>query len=135
MARVGVTNMACYMRGVTATHHQAAAVPGARQRRPPVVTDDLDGVGIGLSWPTIDDGVGGDVRIQGFLGFSSSFVPCEESRFHKRTKHIKRRFNSISDQVREGDIEIFKIHTDLNVADPLTKPLSRAKHDHVTPRM
>ena len=22
-----------------------------------------------------------------------------------------------------------KIHTDLNVADPLTKPLSRAKHD------
>ena len=28
-----------------------------------------------------------------------------------------------------GDIEICKIHTDLNVADPLTKPHSRAKHD------
>ena len=28
------------------------------------------------------------------------------------------------------DIEIFKIHTDLNVADPLTKLLSQAKHDH-----
>ena len=27
------------------------------------------------------------------------------------------------------DIEICKIHTDLNVADPLTKPLPRAKHD------
>ena len=27
-------------------------------------------------------------------------------------------------------IEICKIHTDLNVADPLTKPLSQAKHDH-----
>ena len=54
---------------------------------------------------------------------------AEESRFHKRTKHVKRRFNSIHDQVKEGDIEIFKIHTDLNVADPLTKPLSRAKHD------
>ena len=27
------------------------------------------------------------------------------------------------------DIEICKIHTDLNVADPLTKLLSRAKHD------
>ena len=49
---------------------------------------------------------------------------AKESRFHKRTKHIKRRFNSIRDQVKEGDIEIFKIHTDLNVADPLTKPLS-----------
>ena len=53
----------------------------------------------------------------------------KESRFHKRTKNIKRRFNSIRDQVKEGDIEICKIHTDLNVVDPLTKPLPRAKHD------
>ena len=28
------------------------------------------------------------------------------------------------------DIEICKIYTDLNEADPLTKPLSQAKHDH-----
>ena len=28
------------------------------------------------------------------------------------------------------DIEICKIHADLNVADPLTKLLSQAKHDH-----
>ena len=54
---------------------------------------------------------------------------AKESRFHKRTKHIKRHFNSIRDQVKEGDIEICKIHTDLNVADLLTKPLPRAKHD------
>ena len=31
--------------------------------------------------------------------------------------------------LKVGDIEICKIHTDLNVADPLTKPLPRAKHD------
>ena len=49
---------------------------------------------------------------------------AKESRFHKRTKHIKRPFNSIRDQVKEGDIEICKIHMDLNVADLLTKPLS-----------
>ena len=49
---------------------------------------------------------------------------AKESIFHKRTKHIKRRFNSIRDQVKEGDIEICKIHTELNVADPLTKLLS-----------
>ena len=54
---------------------------------------------------------------------------AKESRFHKTTKHIKRRFNSFWDQVQVGDIEIWKIHTDLNVADPLTKPLPRAKHD------
>ena len=54
---------------------------------------------------------------------------AKESRLHKRAKHIKRHFNSFRDQVKEGDIEICKIHTDLNVADPLTKPLPRAKHD------
>ena len=32
------------------------------------------------------------------------------------------------------DIEICEIHTDLNVADPLTKPLSQAKHDHTLVR-
>ena len=41
----------------------------------------------------------------------------KESKFHKRTKHIKSCFNSICDQVKEGDIEICKLHTDLNVAD------------------
>ena len=28
------------------------------------------------------------------------------------------------------DIEVCKIHTDLNLVDPLTKLLSQAKHDH-----
>ena len=47
----------------------------------------------------------------------------------KKTRHIKRRFNSIRENVQDGDIEICKVHTDLNIADPLTKPLPRAKHD------
>ena len=64
-----------------------------------------------------------------FCGNTGAIALAKESRFHKRTKHIKRRFNSIRDQVKEGDIDICKIHTDLNVADPLTKPLPRAKHD------
>ena len=53
----------------------------------------------------------------------------KEPRFHKKTRHIKRRFNSIHDAIKEEDINICKVHTDLNVADPLTKPLPRAKHD------
>ena len=59
-----------------------------------------------------------------FCDNTGAIALAKESRFHKRTKHIKRRFNSIRDQVKKGDIEICKIHTDLNVADPLTKPLS-----------
>ena len=31
---------------------------------------------------------------------------AKENRFHKRTKHIKRRFNSIRNYVKDGDIEV-----------------------------
>ena len=64
-----------------------------------------------------------------FCDNTGAIALAKESRFHKRTKHIERRFNSIHDQVKEGDIEICKIHMDLNVTDPLTEPLSRGKHD------
>ena len=64
-----------------------------------------------------------------FCDNTDEIALAKESRFHKRTKHIKRRFNSIHHQVSKGYIEICKRHTDVNVADPLTKPLPRAKHD------
>ena len=64
-----------------------------------------------------------------FCDNTGAIALAKESRFHKRTKHIKRHFNSIRDQVKERDIQICKIHTDPNVADPFTKPLPRAKHD------
>ena len=64
-----------------------------------------------------------------FCDNTGAIALAKESRFHKRTNHIKRRFNSICHQVSEGDIEIFKIPTYLNVTHPFTKPLSRAKHD------
>ena len=64
-----------------------------------------------------------------FCDNAGAIALAKESRFHKRTKHIKRGFNSIRDLVQVANIEICKIHTDLNVADPLTKPLPRAKHD------
>ena len=64
-----------------------------------------------------------------FCDNTGAIALAKESRFHKRTKHIKRCFNSNRYQVKEVDIEICKIHTGLNVADPLTKPLSRAKPD------
>jgi hypothetical protein len=54
---------------------------------------------------------------------------AKEPRFHPKTKHINRRFHIIRDYIADGDLKISKVHTDLNVADPLTKPLPRAKHD------
>ena len=54
---------------------------------------------------------------------------AKEPRFHKKTRHIKCRFNSTREYIQNKDMDICKVHTDLNVADPLTKPLPRAKHD------
>ena len=55
-----------------------------------------------------------------FCDNTGAIALAKESRFHKRTKHIKRRFNSMRDVDQEGVIEISKIHRDKNVADPLT---------------
>ena len=57
----------------------------------------------------------GQIKI--FCDNTGAIALAKESRFHKRTKHIKRRFNSIRDQVKEGDIEIFKIISTLFVVD------------------
>ena len=54
---------------------------------------------------------------------------AKEPRFHKRTRHIKRSFNSIRDYIKEEDINICIVHTELNVEDPLTKPLPQVKHN------
>ena len=64
-----------------------------------------------------------------FCDNTGAIAIAKEPRFHKRTKHIKRRFNSIRNYVKDGDIELCKVHMDLNVADPLTKPFPQAKHD------
>ena len=70
---------------------------------------------------------------------NGAIANAKEPRSHKNSKHIKRRFHSIREhvkdgdikicKVKDGDIKICKVHTDLNVADPLTKVLPRAKHD------
>ena len=41
-----------------------------------------------------------------FCDKTGAIALAKESRFHKRTKHIKRRFNSIRDLVQVGDIRI-----------------------------
>ncbi|KAK8505509.1 hypothetical protein V6N12_075851 [Hibiscus sabdariffa] len=64
----------------------------------------------------------GVVRHIGFYG----------ARSHQRSKHILRRFHHIREIIDRGDVEICKVHTDDNIADPLTKPLAQQKHDRHT---
>ena len=46
---------------------------------------------------------------------------------HKRTKHINVRFHSIREKIQEGVIQVKHISTDLQLADLLTKPLSKIR--------
>nr|ABG22008.1 retrotransposon protein, putative, Ty1-copia subclass [Oryza sativa Japonica Group] len=60
---------------------------------------------------------------------SGAIAQAKEPRSHRKSKHILRRYHLIREIVGRGDVKICKIHTDLNVVDPLTKPLPRPKHE------
>jgi hypothetical protein len=60
---------------------------------------------------------------------NGAIANAKEPRSHQNSKHIKCQFHSIRELVKDGDIKICKVHTDLNVADLLTKALPKAKHD------
>ena len=45
-----------------------------------------------------------------------------------RTKHMDVRFHYIRQEVNRGTIMVFKIPTEYQAADGLTKPLNRLKH-------
>ena len=52
-----------------------------------------------------------------------AIAQAKEPRSHQKSKHILRRYHLIREIIDRGDVKICKVHTDLNIADPLTKPL------------
>ena len=57
---------------------------------------------------------------------------AKETSSHQRSKHILRRFQLIREIIERGDVKICRVHTNDNVANPLTKPLPLSKHDSHT---
>ncbi|KAK8699135.1 hypothetical protein V6N13_115229 [Hibiscus sabdariffa] len=55
---------------------------------------------------------------------NGAIAQAKEPRSHQRSKHILRCFHLIREIIDRGDVEICKVHTDDNIADPLTKPLA-----------
>jgi hypothetical protein len=53
----------------------------------------------------------------------------KDLRAHFIVKHILQHYHVIRDYVKNGKVRVCKVHTDLNLADPLTKPLPWAKFD------
>ena len=50
--------------------------------------------------------------------------------FHDNSKHIEIRYFYIRDMVQKGSIKLQYVSTDEQVADALTKPLSRVKFEY-----
>jgi hypothetical protein len=59
----------------------------------------------------------------------AAIMEIRELGAHSVDKPILRRYHVIKDYVKDGRIRICKVHTDLNVAEPLAKPLPLAKFD------
>ena len=55
---------------------------------------------------------------------SGAVANSKEPRSHKRSKHIERKYHLIREIVHRGDVEVTKISTHDNLADPFTKTLS-----------
>lgn len=55
--------------------------------------------------------------------------------FHSKTKHIDIRYHFIREKVESKDIIPIRVDTDNNLADILTKPLARPKHQFFSDKM
>jgi hypothetical protein len=60
---------------------------------------------------------------------TTTIAKANELRAHSVDKPILRCYHVVRDYVKYGRIRICKVHMDLNVADPLTKPLPLASFD------
>ena len=46
-----------------------------------------------------------------------------------KTRHIECKYHIIRQYAEKDFVNVLKVHTDLNVSDPMTKALPRAKHE------
>ena len=66
---------------------------------------------------------------------NGAIAQAKEPRQHQKNKHVLRRYHLIRQFVESGDIKLCKVHTDANVADPLTKQLPQPRHEAHTRAM
>jgi hypothetical protein len=74
-----------------------------------------------------------------YLEMRATAILCDNQRcikmtenlvFHDRSKHIEIRYHFIHDMVQRGALKLQYISMDEQVADVMTKPLSRVKFEH-----
>ena len=60
-----------------------------------------------------------------FCDNNGAIAQAKEPRSHQRSKHIMRRYHLIREIIGRGDVQVDRVTSEENVADPLTKPLSQ----------
>nr|GEV88250.1 hypothetical protein [Tanacetum cinerariifolium] len=58
---------------------------------------------------------------------SAAIIMAKESGIQKGTKHFKRKYHYVHECIETGEIDIVKVHTDDNLADPFMKALVSPK--------
>ena len=74
----------------------------------------------------------GDEPIELYCDNNGAIAQAKEPRSHQRSKHVLRRYHLIREIIGRGDVKISRVDSADNTADPLTKPMTRAKHaEHI----
>jgi hypothetical protein len=60
---------------------------------------------------------------------NGAIAHAKEPRNHQKNKHVLQKFHLIREFIRRDEIKMCKIHTNSNVASPLTKALPQPKHE------
>lgn len=68
-----------------------------------------------------------DVVVNLNIDNQSAMKLCKNGIFNKRSKHIDVRYHFLSENVKQGKVNLFYIPTNENVADMFTKPLAHVK--------
>ncbi|GKE00521.1 hypothetical protein Tco_1388504 [Tanacetum coccineum] len=65
--------------------------------------------------------------IKMFYDNSAALLISNEPRVQKGAKHYHRRYHYVRECIELGEINLLKVHTDDNLADPFTKALPKGK--------
>ena len=68
-----------------------------------------------------------ELPINMYCDNSAAVTFANEPGVMKGARHFPRRYHYVREQVDIGEINLLKIHTDNNLADPFTKALSKEK--------
>ncbi|GKE04629.1 hypothetical protein Tco_1396647 [Tanacetum coccineum] len=63
-------------------------------------------------------------KITLFCDNQSALYLARNPAFHSKTKHIRVQYHFVREKVEEGTLDMYKIHTDDNVADYMTKAIN-----------